>query len=81
LVPSGRSGIPLDALADEARRVAWRNELRGAKVTKVPDAPKGRRAKANDPSTWDTRPEAEVRVPVDRDHGFRWKMITQSGGT
>jgi transposase len=22
-----------------------------------------------------------VRVPVDRDHGFRWKMITQSGGT
>ena len=24
---------------------------------------------------------AEVRVPVERDHGFRWKMITQSGGT
>jgi transposase-like protein len=23
----------------------------------------------------------EVRVPVDRDHGFRWKMIAQSGGT
>ena len=23
----------------------------------------------------------DVRVPVDRDHGFRWKMITQSGGT
>lgn len=22
-----------------------------------------------------------VRVPVDRDHGFRWKMITRSGGT
>jgi hypothetical protein len=22
-----------------------------------------------------------VRVPVDRDHRFRWKMITQSGGT
>jgi hypothetical protein len=22
-----------------------------------------------------------VPVPVDRDHGFRWKMITQSGGT
>jgi transposase len=22
-----------------------------------------------------------LRVPVDRDHGFRWKMITQSGGT
>jgi len=22
-----------------------------------------------------------VRVPVERDHGFRWKMITESGGT
>jgi transposase len=22
-----------------------------------------------------------VRVPVERDHGFRWKMITQSGAT
>jgi IS5 family transposase len=29
-----------------------------------------------------TVPDATtVRVPVDRDHGFRWKMITQSGGT
>jgi hypothetical protein len=25
--------------------------------------------------------EPTLRVPVDRDHGFRWKMITQSGGT
>jgi hypothetical protein len=24
---------------------------------------------------------SSVRVPVERDHGFRWKMITQSGGT
>jgi hypothetical protein len=23
----------------------------------------------------------QVHVPVERDHGFRWKMITQSGGT
>jgi hypothetical protein len=22
-----------------------------------------------------------LRVPVERDHGFRWKMITQSGAT
>jgi hypothetical protein len=22
-----------------------------------------------------------LRVPVEGDHGFRWKMITQSGGT
>jgi AhpC/TSA family len=24
---------------------------------------------------------ASLRVPVERDHRFRWKMITQSGGT
>jgi len=22
-----------------------------------------------------------LRVPVERDHGFRWKVITQSGGS
>ena len=26
-------------------------------------------------------PRIDLRVPVERDHGFRWKMITQSGGT
>jgi hypothetical protein len=25
--------------------------------------------------------EAALRVPVEGDHGFRWKMIAQSGGT
>jgi GH15 family glucan-1,4-alpha-glucosidase len=25
--------------------------------------------------------QLQLRVPVERDHGFRWKMITQSGGT
>ena len=25
--------------------------------------------------------EGYVRVPVEGDHGFRWKLITQSGGT
>ena len=29
----------------------------------------------------DAGAETGVRVPVERDHGFRWKMITQSGGT
>jgi hypothetical protein len=28
-----------------------------------------------------TRRCTTLRVPVERDHGFRWKMITQSGGT
>jgi hypothetical protein len=32
------------------------------------------------PRTRDT-PGFGMRVPVERDHGFRWKMITQSGGT
>jgi len=53
---------PLDLLADEPRWVAWRNEDRGRKPTKIPYAPKGQRAKADDPSTWGTRAEAEARA-------------------
>ena len=26
-------------------------------------------------------PDSTLRVPVESDHGFRWKMIAQSGGT
>ena len=51
---------PLDALADESRWVAWRNELRGNKLTKVPKSANGRNAKSDDPSTWGTRAEAEA---------------------
>jgi putative DNA primase/helicase len=50
---------PLEILALEARWVAWRNELRGSKPTKVPYAPDGTKAKADDPATWGTRDEAE----------------------
>ena len=49
----------LSALAHERRWVAWRYEVRGGKPTKVPYAPDGRKAKANDPSTWGIRAEAE----------------------
>jgi hypothetical protein len=56
----GRHGMPLDALAHQARWVAWRSEPRGRRVTKVPYAPTGRRAKADDPGTWGTRAEAEA---------------------
>ena len=62
---SGQAGWPvtaLEALSDEPRWVAWRYELRGGKPTKVPYAPDGRRAKADDPSTWGTRAEAKVRA-------------------
>jgi putative DNA primase/helicase len=60
-VPLG-SGTPFDALARELRWVAWRNELRGDKLTKVPYSPNGQKAKADDPSTWGTRTEAQVRA-------------------
>lgn len=53
---------PLDALASEPRWVAWRNELRGGKPTKVPYAPQGGRARADDPSTWGTRAKAQARA-------------------
>ena len=56
------SGTPFDALAQDRRWVAWRTELRGGKPTKVPYAPPGGRAKADDPSTWGTRAEAEGRA-------------------
>ena len=51
----------LDCLADDARWVAWRSELRGKKFTKVPYSPHGGKAKADDPATWGTRVEAEAR--------------------
>jgi putative DNA primase/helicase len=52
----------LHALAAELRWVAWRNEARGSKLTKVPYAPDGGKAKADDPSTWGIRTAAEVRA-------------------
>jgi len=48
----------LAPLARELRWVAWRNELRGSKLTKVPYAPDGRKARADDPSTWGSRTAA-----------------------
>jgi predicted P-loop ATPase len=59
-----RNATALDALAEEPRWVAWRNEPRGksGKPTKVPYAPDGGKAKANDVSTWGTRSEAEARA-------------------
>jgi hypothetical protein len=54
-----------DLLADEPRWVVWRNEIRGneGKPTKVLYAPtKQVKGKADDPSTWGTRAEAEARA-------------------
>src|SRR5690348_2251837 len=58
-MPTGQSGIPLHALAHKARWVAWRNELRGGKATKVPYSPSGGKAKADDPATWGTCDKAQ----------------------
>ena len=52
----------LHALAREPRWVAWRYESRGGKPTKIPYAPDGKRAKADDPSTWGTRTAAQARA-------------------
>jgi hypothetical protein len=51
-----------DLLAYQPRWVAWRNERRGDRTTKVPHSPAGGPAKANDPRTWGTRSEAEARA-------------------
>jgi hypothetical protein len=61
----------LDALAPEPRWVAWRIEIRGGKPTKVPYAPQGGRAKADNPSTWGSRAEAEAMAA---------KIINGQGG-
>jgi predicted P-loop ATPase len=61
----------LDVLAGELRWVAWRNESHGGKTTKVPYAPDGRRAKANDPTTWGTQISAKGRAA---------KIINGKGG-
>src|SRR4051794_21365284 len=61
--------IDLDTMQ---RWVNWRNEQRGDDhLTKVPYQPNGRKAKANDPSTWSTRAVVEAAVP---------KIVTGLGG-
>ena len=52
----------LDALAATPRWVAWRVETRRGKPTKVPYAPGGRKAKADDPSTWGIRTAVQARA-------------------
>ncbi len=50
---------PLDQFAQDPRWVAWRNEQRGEKLTKVPYCRFDRKAKADDPGTWVVRAAAE----------------------
>jgi putative DNA primase/helicase len=50
----------LDDLVAKQRWVAWCNERRGEKLTKVPYCGEGRKAQANNPKTWRTRRDAEA---------------------
>ncbi|WP_264797800.1 VapE domain-containing protein [Acidocella aminolytica] len=49
----------IDFLASSSRWVAWRNQERNGKITKVPYAAVNRMAKANDPATWLLHDQAE----------------------
>jgi hypothetical protein len=49
-----------DDLAAACRWVAWRNEQRGKRLTKIPYGVAGKPAKADDPSTWLMRADAEA---------------------
>src|SRR5882724_2143085 len=53
---------PFDRLAEAPRWVAWCNELRDGRATKVPHSPHRGFAKADDPTTWGTRSQAETRA-------------------
>lgn len=59
------ASLTLATLAPQPLWVAWQTEDRAAgKPTKVPYAPDGRKAKADDPATWGTRPAAERRAAI-----------------
>lgn len=59
--PPPAAFLTLQTLAGQPHWVAWREEARNGKPTKVPYNPNTlARAKANDPATWGTRREAEA---------------------
>ncbi len=50
----------LDFHAQDARWIAWVNQVRAGKTTKIPKSPRGGNAKVDDPATWGTRAEADA---------------------
>ncbi len=63
--PAGLVPVTLADLATMLRWVAWQQEDRpGAKPTKVPYAPNGAKARADDPRTWGSRDAAEARAAL-----------------
>jgi putative DNA primase/helicase len=59
------AGVTLETLAAAPLWVAWQTEDRPVgKPTKVPYAPTGQKARANGPTTWGTREQAETRAAL-----------------
>ena len=62
--------LSLAQLSDEARWVAWRQELRNGNLVKVPYDPRsGKRAQCKNPKSWATRSEAEWWTATERGDG------------
>lgn len=60
----------LDDLNQQSVWMAWRNELRDGKLTKVPYSPHGGPGKVNDPSTWGKREAADYKAAqIIQEHG------------
>src|SRR5438094_10493139 len=60
----------LSDLADRSVWLAWRNELRGDRVTKVPYRAVGQHAKSDDPATWiGLEPAGELAEKIINDSG------------
>jgi len=62
-----RGGILMSTIASPASRprwVAWQTQESGKRTTKVPYSAGGPKAKADDPSTWCTRVDAEFRAAI-----------------
>jgi len=56
------SPFTVEDLASVCRWVAWQNEEKDGRVTKVPYSPQGGRAHADKPRTWGTRDAAEIQL-------------------
>jgi hypothetical protein len=60
----------LSILADASVWLAWRNEIRDGKMTKVPYSGIGRKAKSDDPTTWiSLEAAAELAPKIINGHG------------
>ena len=64
--------VTLDTLAGQPLWVAWREEPReeGGKPTKIPYDPWGNKAAVDNPRSWETRRQAELRAKMLRPKGY-----------